>query len=128
MQACANSLFVVGRSMNVTTTRSGPVTVVAVAGRLDHASVTPFQSALAPQLAACSASGAPLLLDLSQVAYVSSVGLRALMLVARAVGAYKGRVALAGAQPVVHDVLEISRFHLVIQLYDTVESGVAALS
>ena len=60
--------------------------------------------------------------------YISSVGLRALMLVARAVGAHQGRVALAGAQPVVRDVLEISRFHLVIQLYDTVESGVAALS
>ena len=113
--------------MQIQSSQSGPVVIVAPLGRIDHAQTPAFQEALAPHVAACTAGSAPLLIDFTGIEYISSVGLRALMLIARTVGAQKGRVAIAGLQPVVREVFEISRFHLVFKLYDTVEAGTAAL-
>lgn len=114
--------------MQIQESRFGEVIVVAPAGRIDHAHTPDFQQALAPYVAACTGAGAPLLLDFSGIDYISSVGLRALMLIARAVTAQHGKVAIAGLRPVVREVFEISRFHLVVKIYDTVESGAAAMA
>lgn len=103
------------------------VTVVSASGRIDHAQAAAFQEAMAPHVAACTAAGKPLLMDFAGVEYIASVGLRALMLVARTVAAQKGKVAIAALQPVVKEVFEISRFHLVLKVHDSVETGVAAL-
>ena len=69
-----------------------------------------------------------MLIDFSGIAYISSIGLRALMLIARSVEAQKGRVAIAALQPVVREVFEISRFHFVFKIYDSVEAGLAGLA
>ena len=114
--------------MQIQSRQDGPVVVVAPSGRIDHAQTPVFQEALAPFVTACKAGGAPLLIDFSGIEYISSVGLRALMLIARTVTAQKGRVAIAGLQPVVREVFEISRFHLVFKLYDDVAAGSAALA
>lgn len=114
--------------MQIHATQSGPVVVVSPAGRIDHAQTPGFQEALAPYVSACRSGAAPLLIDFSAIEYISSVGLRALMLIARAVAAQKGKVAIAGLKPVVREVFEISRFHLVFKIYDDVEAGAAALA
>lgn len=114
--------------MKIESSRSGTVIVVAPAGRIDHAHTPEFQQALEPFVSACNSGADPLLIDFSGIEYISSVGLRALMLIARAVAAQKGRVAIAALQPVVREVFEISRFHLLFKIYDSVESGAAALA
>ena len=103
------------------------ITVVAPAGRIDHAQAPLFQEAMKSHVAACTGDGSPLLLDFSGVDYISSVGLRALMLIARSVAAQKGRVAIAALKPTVREVFEISRFHLVLKVYDTVDDGLRGL-
>lgn len=114
--------------MQVQLSQSGPVVVIAATGRIDHAQTPGFQQALEPYVSACRSGAAPLLIDFTGVEYISSVGLRALMLVARAVTAQKGKVAIAGLRPVVREVFQISRFHLVFKIYDSVEAGAAALT
>lgn len=101
----------------------GAANVVAPASRIDQASADGFQAALAPYLAACTKDGAPLVLDFSAVDYVSSVGLRVLMLAARQAAAQGGRIAIAGLQPVVKEVFEISRFNLVFKIFDDVAAA-----
>jgi len=113
--------------MKLTTAQRDNVTIVQPTGRLDHAQATAFLEALAPHLAACSATGPALLLDFSAVDYISSVGLRALLIITRQVNAQHGRVAVAARQPAVREVFEISRFHLVLKSWDSVAEGVAAL-
>ncbi len=103
------------------------ITVVAPKGRIDHAQAPLFQEAMKPHVAACTINGGPLLIDFSGVDYISSMGLRALMLIARSVTAQKGTVAIAALKPTVREVLEISRFHLVFKVYDTVDDGLIAL-
>ena len=114
--------------MKLTCREIQSVQVLAVSGRLDHARTPEFETALMPYLEQCSAAGAPRVLDFSWVEYVSSIGLRALMLAARKVKAQNGRIAIAALPPVVAEVFRIGRFDLVFSLYDRVDAAVAALA
>lgn len=114
--------------MTLTSQMLGKVQVVAVSGRVDHASAGPLELALAPFLAQCTPDAPPLLLDFSQVDYISSVGLRVLMLVAQQAKAQKGVVAVAALTEVVKVVFEVSRFNMVLRVFASVEQGVEALS
>lgn len=100
--------------------------IIAPQGRIDQASAEDFRVALEPHLAACTADAPPLVIDFSGVSYISSVGLRVLMLAARRTGAQKGRIALAGLTSNVREVFAISRFDLVLKTYGTVEEAIAA--
>jgi anti-anti-sigma factor len=105
----------------------GNTVVVAPQGRVDQATAELLRLALEPQLAACTDNSA-LILDFSGVPYISSVGLRVLMLAGRQVTAQNGRLALAALQPVVREVFQISRFDMVFKLYDSVDAAAAALA
>ena len=74
-----------------------------------------------------TSDGAPLVLDFSQVPYISSVGLRVLMLASRRVNAQQGKLAMAALTPLVAEVFRISRFDMVLRVFDTVDAAVTAL-
>ena len=99
------------------------VKVVAPAGRIDHASADEFQSALAPHVAECREDQPALVVDMSQVDYISSVGLRVLMVAAKQVKSQKGCIVVAALTPLVKEVFEISRFNLVFDIFDSVEAA-----
>lgn len=101
--------------------------VFAPQGRVDQASADTLKQALEAPLAACVAGAAPLVIDFSGVPYISSVGLRVLMLAARQASAQGGKLAIAALQPVVREVFQISRFDMVLKLFDDVDAAAAAL-
>jgi Anti-anti-sigma regulatory factor (antagonist of anti-sigma factor) len=72
-----------------------------------------------------SVSGSAVILDLAAVDYISSVGLRALMLVARQIKEQGRRIAVAALQPSVAEVFKISRFNLVYQVFQGVDDALA---
>jgi anti-anti-sigma factor len=92
--------------------RDGDILILSPAGRIDND----------------SSPGAAVLVDLSSVEYVSSAGLRALMMGSKQSKAANGRLAVAALGPVVREIFEISRFSLVVQVFDTTADAVAALS
>lgn len=102
--------------------------VIRVAGRIDQSTADNFSQMLKPYLDACDASSAPLVIDFSGVEYISSVGLRVLMLAARQVKAQNGKVAIAALTPVVAEVFQISRFNLVFKVLGSVEQACEALA
>jgi anti-anti-sigma factor len=67
-------------------------------------------------------------LDFSAVDYISSAGLRVLMLAAKQARAQKGFLAVAAVQPLVQEILEISKFTLVLRTLPSVREAVAAAS
>lgn len=113
--------------METTVRTQDDVVVVSVAGRIDQASSEAFKEALAPHLERCRQGGPALVLDFSGVDYISSIGLRVLMLAARQVTAQAGRIAIAALTPVVDEVFRISRFNIVFKVYDRVDAAIAAL-
>jgi anti-anti-sigma factor len=104
------------------------VRVVVVSGRVDQAHAKLLESELAPHLSQCTADGQPLVLDFSGVDYVSSVGLRVLLLAAKQAKTQNGRVAIAALTPMVAEVFKVSRFDLVLSVHATVDAAVAALA
>ena len=102
--------------------------VLRPAGRIDHTSSPDFRTALAPYLDRCAAEQDRVVLDLSGVEYISSAGLRVLMLAAKQARAQGGTAVVAALQPIVSEIFEISRFHLVLDVYPSTREALAALS
>ena len=114
--------------MELSSSQSGSVRVLHVQGRLDHAHAKAFETALAPHLIDCTAAGSAVLLDFSNVVYISSVGLRVLLLAAKQAKAQQGRIAIAALTPVVTEVFQVSHFNLVLKVYPDVATASTALA
>jgi len=102
--------------------------VLSPDGRLDHDSSEAFRTALQPFLDAAARPQRGIVLDLSRLAYVSSAGLRCFVLAAKQAKAQGGRIVVAGMQPVVAEIFQISRFNLVFDIFASVRDALATLS
>ena len=114
--------------MEFSSLRLADVVIAAPSGRIDHASAEAFQVALEPILVATAAMGGSVVLDLSAVDYVSSVGLRVVMMAAKHLRARKARIAVVSLQPVVREIFEIARFNHVVELYPSMRDALRELS
>lgn len=103
------------------------VVVASADGRIDFAGAQELEIAIGPAIAPDSGVRG-LVIDLSGVDYISSVGLRALMVAAKAMRARKAAIAVASLQPVVAEIFEISRFHHVVDVRRSVREAIAAVS
>jgi anti-sigma B factor antagonist/stage II sporulation protein AA (anti-sigma F factor antagonist) len=97
--------------------------LAAPAGRIDHASAAQFEADLGPLLVPAGAGGNALVLDFSQVDYISSAGLRVLMIAASQMKARQGKLAVAALNPLVAEIFAISRFDRVLPVKATVEEA-----
>ncbi|MBL8380517.1 MAG: STAS domain-containing protein [Burkholderiales bacterium] len=114
--------------MEFASRRYAEVVVASANGRIDHAGAEPFKSALQPLIDQCVEGSDRVVLDFSGVEYISSVGLRVLMLAAKQVKAQKGTIVIAAMQPVVKEIFDISRFNYVYAAFPTVRDAVGDLS
>jgi len=112
--------------MDLAQKRIAGTIVLAPSGRIDHATAEAFKTSLGPHVARCAAGQDRLVLDFSAVEYISSAGLRVLMLAAKQAKAQGGVLAVAALQPIVREIFEISRFTLVLKVFATVDEALAA--
>lgn len=111
--------------MNLNEQGLGDAVLVSAAGRIDLSNADDFKDALAAALAKTKKA---LILDLSGVDYISSAGLRSLMIVFKA-GKTEGKAfGIAALQPLLMEIFTISRFNLVFPLFDTVQLAVEKLA
>lgn len=113
--------------MEVSAGNLGAIRLLQVRGRLDHSQAKDFEAALAPYLVDCTSAGSPLVLDFSGVVYISSVGLRVLLLAAKQVKAQQGKIAIAALTPIVAEVFQVSHFTMVLTVFPDVASAAAEL-
>jgi anti-sigma B factor antagonist/stage II sporulation protein AA (anti-sigma F factor antagonist) len=102
--------------------------VAAPAGRIDHRSAADLEAALTPLLAQAGAAKGALVLDFSAVEYISSVGLRVLMIAAKQMRAQQAKLSVAALQSVVAEIFTISRFDKVLVVCATLEAALAQSS
>ena len=108
------------------TSQAGEVQVIRLIGRLDSANSPELERALRELLdAGCTR----LLLDFSALDYISSAGLRVVLLAAKALRGTRpaGRLALAGVRGMVREVFEMSGFLTLFPVADTHEAALAQL-
>lgn len=99
--------------MDISIDKTQDVTVVSAGGRLDAAG--------APEIeASCKAliqeGSKRLLLDMATVEYISSAGLRSLLVLAKAVKSAGGAMVLCCLTPAVREVMTISGFDNILSL------------
>jgi anti-anti-sigma factor len=102
----------------------GGITRVLLDGRLD------IQGAAAIDLKMNVLAGSSkfLLVDLTNVSFLGSMGLRSIVVPAQAVRRRGGKVALFGPVPMVEEVLKASNIHEIIPIFHDLDAAVASLS
>ena len=114
--------------MELSPRRLADTLVVSPAGRIDQSNADVFQAALAPILAQCARDKDRVVLDFSKLEYISSAGLRVLMLAARQAKAAGGTIVISGLQPLVAEIFQISRFTMVFTITPTLRDALAKVS
>lgn len=106
--------------------RQGDALIGRVSGRIDELHWEAFAEALKAGVDDAAAQGcARLVLDLGQVEYMSSRGLRALTLGKRAADAAGIPVLLAGPNELVGEILAISRYDKIFPVRGSVADALA---
>ena len=112
------------RLMDIKQERDGDVVIVRLSGRLDSGAAASAEE----QLDAALCGEPPrLAIDMSELSYISSAGLRVLLVLAKKVQQQKGKVALGGLVPNVREVFAVSGFDTIFSIESDPASAIAAV-
>jgi anti-anti-sigma factor len=111
--------------MDIQKERVGDVHVVTADGRLDGI----YSSAFANQVGELITGTNPkILIDFTNIDFVTSAGLRAVLLLMRKAKASGGAFALCGVNDQVREVLDVSGFAEMFSIHPGRAEGIAALN
>lgn len=110
--------------MEIAHRQQGDVAIVALSGRLDAVAAPVAEAGLTSALAG---SAPRLAIDLSGLDYISSAGLRALLVTANKVQQANGKLALCGLSAHVREVFAVSGFDTLFRIADDAAAAVAAV-
>jgi len=114
--------------VQITTRMHADAAVARPTGRIDHASTVAFEAALQPLIANAVASHGAVVLDFREIDYISSVGLRVLMIAAKQMREHQAQLLVAALQDVVAEIFAISRFDRVLTVVATVDEAMTRCS
>jgi anti-anti-sigma factor len=111
--------------VNITSEKQNGVSVVTVSGRMDGIGAPDVEAHCQKLIA----DGDRLqLLDLTAVDYISSAGLRSLLVVAKQIKAAEGNLVLASLTPMVRNVMEMSGFDKILSIAANRDDAIALLN
>lgn len=110
--------------MDITTTESGSIPIASVSGDIDGKTAPEAQA----QLLALLGKNPRLVVDMTRVAFLSSAGLRMMLLLYRQAASQNGRVVLVGLSDEIKDTMSMTGFLRFFTLAGTVEEGVGLLA
>lgn len=111
--------------MNITVnqrTQEG-IQVAEIIGDIDRSTAQEIEARLLPQIQA----GTRLILDMRGVNYMSSAGLRMLLIMYRELKEHQGEIALSGLPDRLQDIMAVTGFLKHFTICQSVEQGVALL-
>lgn len=110
--------------MDVSVDTLPQATVVKISGDIDGNTAPVAQQQILP----LATPGCKIVLDMTQVQYMSSAGLRMLLLVYRRIPAVNGKIVLVGLSEEIEEVMSVTGFLDFFQTADSLEAGVAAVN
>ena len=111
--------------MNVESRREGTSLVLKADGRVDGTNASEFQDAMKSEI---NESDRAVVLDLQDLTYISSAGLRVVLLIAKDLQRQGAKMAACSLSDPVREVFVISGFDKIIPIHDTQDSAIGALS
>jgi anti-anti-sigma factor len=110
--------------MDMTRQDRGSVAVLALTGRLDTVTAPDFDRQWEENV---GAEDLKVVLDMAGLEYVSSAGLRSLLMAGKKMKRAGGKLAVAGLKGMVAEVFTISGFDKLLPLYADTDAAVADL-
>lgn len=111
--------------LNVSESRQDDVVIVTLQGRLDQMGAPGFEKT---GLNLIQGGARRVLLDMAGVEYISSAGLRTLLVMAKMMKGVQGRLLLCCLTPMVREVMEISGFDKVLASAENRDTALMALN
>jgi anti-sigma B factor antagonist len=105
--------------MEITSSESGDVSIANVSGDIDGKSAPEAQA----QLIALLSKKPRLVVDMSRVGFLSSGGLRMLLLLYRQAASQNGRLVVVGLSDEIKDTMSMTGFLRFFTIASTVEEG-----
>ncbi len=110
--------------MEILETQQGSIIHLTLIGRLDTITSKSLEEKV---LSLIEANGLQMIVDCQQLAYVSSPGLRVLLMAAKKLKPLNGKLVLVFLQPHIKEIFEIAGFLAMFQIFDTKDEAVKSL-
>ncbi|MCY4236807.1 MAG: STAS domain-containing protein [Rhodospirillaceae bacterium] len=110
--------------MNVKTERMGDVLSADVEGRIDGSNVVQFEEAVR---AVIENSDRAVIMNFEKLVYISSAGLRAILLTAKSLQKQDAKLLLCSLSDRIREVFEISGFDKILPIHATKDDALASL-
>ena len=110
--------------MNISTDRQGEALIAMAEGRVDGANALEFQEALE---AAISPDDTGVVLDFEGISYISSAGLRVVLLVAKTLQKQNAKMAVCSLSDSIREIFEISGFDKIIPVHGSRADALAGV-
>ena len=110
--------------MNVESRREGTSLVLKADGRVDGTNASEFQDAMKAEI---DEADRVVVLDLEDLTYISSAGLRVVLLIAKDLQRQGAKMAACSLSDPVREVFVISGFDKIIPIHDSHDSAIGAL-
>ncbi len=110
--------------MELTTERQDGVLSARVNGRIDGTNVREFEEAIR---GAIQKDDRALIMDFEELSYISSAGLRAILLTAKTLRGQNAQFALCSLSSQIREVFEISGFDKIIAIHPNRGEALAAI-
>jgi stage II sporulation protein AA (anti-sigma F factor antagonist) len=111
--------------MEFKATTDQSATIVTLSGRLDAVSAPEYEHKIRELI---DGGALRFVVDFAQLDYISSAGLRGLLVTAKLLKVKKGELRFANVTGTVKEVFDISGFNSIFQMDDSVAASLAALS
>lgn len=111
--------------MDINATKEGNILISKPLGRLDGTNSRDFEEALKTEL---NQEELSLIIDLEDLVYISSAGLRAILLIAKTLNSKGRKLALCSLSDQILEVFEISGFNKVIPIHSDRANAISSLT
>jgi anti-anti-sigma factor len=110
--------------MDIGVEKRGTVDRFSLRGKLDGVTANLLEQKL---MAAIEAGGRQLLLNCAELDYVSSAGLRVLLMAAKKLRLGNGRIVLSSLKPHIREVFDIAGFSTIFPIHDSDEAALRTI-
>ena len=97
------------------------ILVLRPSGRLDSTNALEFERAVVDIL---DAGHSKLIFDFAELDYISSAGLRIILLAGKKMRTVKGNLALSNLRANVHEVFQMSGFQTIFNIYPSIQEAI----
>lgn len=110
--------------MEITEHRTAEIVTLSLSGRLDTTTAKAFEEKILAQI---ESGDRRFVIDLAQLDYVSSAGLRVFILAAKRLNSANGKIALCSLKDPVREVFDIAGFLSIFSIYGSQDEAIKNL-